>query len=403
MTGSLDGIKVLDLTMWAFCPAAGAVLASWGADVVHVENPRSPDPMRLFGGGNAEPGGAHWMFRHYNRGKRGIALDLADPIGQEVLLRLAAEADVFLTSFLPATRRKLGFDIDQIRKVNPRIVYAKGTGAGPRGPEAGRGGYDGASWWARGSLAHSAMTVTGIDFAPGMVGHGDGMSGLVLAGGICSALFQRERTGVAPVVDSSLLGTAMWFNGPAVISAKMPGEQRSFGERIPREHTAWSSGTYRTRDGRFIYLSLLGDADALWVDLCAHLGREDLADDPRFVHTADRRSNNLALMDEIDRIFSTRDYADWTTALNTTRGVWAGVQSTEEIHDDPQAIANRLIQEVDYPDGPLAMPTPPLMFDEDPGDIRRAPDFGEHTADVLAEAGYDDAEIARLRERGVVA
>ena len=403
MTGTLDGIKVLDLTMWAFCPAAGAVLASWGADVVHVENPRSPDPMRLFSGGTAEPGGMHWMFRHYNRGKRGIGLDLATAEGRDVLLRLAAGADVFLTSFLPATRRKLGFDVEQIRAVNPRIVYAKGTGAGPRGPESERGGYDGASWWARGSLAHSAMMVTDTDVPSGMVGHGDGMSGLVLAGGIASALFRRERTGLAPVVDSSLLGTAMWFNGPAVISAKMPPEQRLLGTRIPREKTAWSSGTYRTRDGRFLYLSLLGDADSLFTDLCAHLGRDDLAHDPRFAHTADRIANNLDLMAEMDRIFATRDYADWVKSLSTTRGVWAGVQTTEEIHDDPQALANRLIQEVDYPDGPIAMPTPPVMFDEDPGTIGRAPDFGEHTTEVLAEAGYTAAEISLLRERGVVA
>jgi crotonobetainyl-CoA:carnitine CoA-transferase CaiB-like acyl-CoA transferase len=389
--------------MWAFCPAAGAVLASWGADVVHIENPRAPDPMRVFAGGSAEPDGAHWMFRHYNRGKRAIALDLGGTDGQDLLHRLAADADVFLTSFLPATRRKLGFDVDQIRAVNPRIVYAKGTGAGPRGPEAERGGYDGASWWARGSLSHTAMTMTATEVPPGMVGHGDGMSGLVLAGGICSALLQRERTGVAPVVDSSLLGTALWFNGPAVISAALPEDRRILGAPVPRERTAWSSGTYRTRDGRFVYLSMLGDADRDWTDLCVHLGREDLTRDPRFAHTADRIAHNVELVAELDAVFATRDYGDWVAALGTTRGVWAGVQTAAETHRDPQVVANRLLREVQYADGSLALPTPPVLFDEESSPVGRAPDFGEHTSDVLAEIGCTTEEIEDYRRRGVVA
>ncbi len=221
----LKGIRVIDLTMWAFVPSAGGVLAHWGADVIKVEGPHSPDPMRLLGGSLA-PGDQSFYFKHYSRGKRAIALDLASEEGREALYRLVDTADVFLTSFLPETRRKLKIDVDDIRARKPDIVYARGTGQGPQGPEAERGGYDGATWWCRGSLAWSTMQVTGIEFPSGMIGHGDGMSGMTLAGGICAALLKRALTGETSVVDGSLLGTAIWFNGPALI-------QRQFSDTPP--------------------------------------------------------------------------------------------------------------------------------------------------------------------------
>lgn len=399
----LRGLKVIDLTVWAFCPSAGAVLASWGADVVHIENPGAPDPMRVFAGGSAEPGGAHWMFEHYNRGKRGVALNLADERGRDVLFRMVEEADVFLTSYLPATRRKLGIDIDEIRARNPRIIYAKGTGAGPLGPESERGGYDGASWWARGSLANTAMSVTDTDFPPGMVGHGDGMSGLVFAGGICAALLQRERTGEAPVVDSSLMGTAMWFNGPAIISSTFPVEQQMFNGKPPREAMPWSGSTYRTGDDRFLYLSLLGDPQKHWVDLCERIGRSELAADPRFATAADRAANNIPLIHLLDEVFAGRSLAEWRTALAEAIGVWAPVQTAREMHDDPQAVANRYVQDVKSGGRTLPLVSPPIMFDQNVGDIRRAPEYGEHTDEVLADLGLGQDEIDELRRSGAVA
>lgn len=399
----LAGIRVLDLTLWAFCPSAGAVLAGWGADVIHIENPSSPDPMRLFSGGSLEPGGAHWMFKHYNRGKRGIALNLADEEGRAILHRLVKDADVFLTSFLPATRRKLGFDVDQIREINPDIIYAKGTGNGPLGPESGRGGYDGATWWGRGSLSATTMGVTGAERPTGMVGHGDGMSGLVLAGGISAALLQRERTGTAPVVDSSLLGSALWFNGPAIISSKFPPEEQVFTARPAREDIHWASGTYRTADDRFLCLSMLGDRQNEWLDFCRHIGRTDLPDDPRFATTADRAANSAVLVGVLDEVFAARTYEDWGKVLLTLRGVWAPIQTPRELHDDPQVVANGLIADVDYPEGPLSLVTPPVMFDEVADRPEPAPEFGEHTAEVLTAAGYDEAAVARYRSAGVVA
>jgi len=399
----LEGIRVLDLTMWAFCPAAAAILGAWGADVIHIENPASPDPMRLFSGGSLEAGKANWMFKHYNRGKRSIALNLASEEGRDVLYRLVADADVFLTSFLPKTRTKLGFDVDDLRAVNPNLVYAKGTGAGPRGPESHRGGYDGASWWSRGSLAHTAMAVTDTQWPPGMVGHGDGMSGLVFAGGIAAALLQRERTGRAPVVDSSLMGTAMWFNAPAITSSKFAPGQQFFQSKPARKDVHWTGNTYQTLDGRFLLLSLLGDHQHEWIDFCQHVERPDLLEDPRFSSASDRATNSADLVGIVDEVFAGRTYGEWGKVLITLRGVWAPVQTAEEMHEDPQAIANGLISDVDYPDGPMALVSPPVMFDSEADRATRAPDFGEHTDDVMTSAGYDPETIASLRAAGVIA
>jgi crotonobetainyl-CoA:carnitine CoA-transferase CaiB-like acyl-CoA transferase len=399
----LQGIRVIDVTMWAFCPSAAAILASWGADVVHVENPASPDPMRLFAGGSLEPGRAHWLFKHYNRGKRSIAINLASAEGQHVLHTLVADADVFVTSFLERTRKKLHFDVTDLRAVNPRLVYAKGSGTGPLGPEAQSGGYDGATWWNRGTLAATTMAVTGVTWPPGMIGHGDGMSGLVFAGGIAAALLQRERTGTPAVVDSSLLGTAMWFNGPAITSSKFESGQRLFQSSTAHSQMHWASNTYQTADGRHVMLSMLGDHQDEWTDFCQHVERTDLAADPRFATAADRAANSAELVGILDGVFVTKTYADWCRILVTLRGVWAPVQTAREIHDDPQAAANGMVTNVDYEGGTLSLVSPPVMFDSEPTRATRAPDFGEHTDDILAAAGYSPEVIAKLRESGVVA
>jgi crotonobetainyl-CoA:carnitine CoA-transferase CaiB-like acyl-CoA transferase len=402
----LDGIKVVDVTAWAFVPSAGGVLAHWGADVVKVESPTAPDPMRLLGG-TLEPGGASRLFKHYSRGKRSIALDLSSDDGRRIIYELAAQADVFLTSYLPATRKKLRIDLDDIRAVNPEIIYARGSGQGPKGPEAERPGYDGITWWCRGTLAQSTMDVSGAQWPTGMVGHGDGMSGMTLAGGVCAALLQRERTGVASVVDGSLMGTAMWFNGPALINSQFPDQpERSFAPATPPPGRALAPptmNTYQTKDNRFLNLLFLGDADRDWADLCEHLGRPDMATDPRFATAEDRMVNGSEATPILDEIFAGGTLDEWKQVLVTIKGAWAPVQTPREAYDDPQTIANGFLRHVDYPDGGLKIPVPPILFDEEAGDPPPAPDFAAHTDELLRELGHDDDDIARLRAVGAVA
>jgi crotonobetainyl-CoA:carnitine CoA-transferase CaiB-like acyl-CoA transferase len=397
----LSGFRVIDATMFAFMPVAGGVLSHWGADVIKVESPDACDPMRLLSGGTTEPGGAYMSFKNYNRGKRAIAIDLTTDEGRAILYRLVEQADVFVTSYLPATRKKLKVDVEDIRRHNPRIIYAKGTGYGPHGPESERRGYDAAVWWARGSLADSAMQVSGAEWPTGMVGHGDTISGTVLAGGICAALLQRERTGVASVVDGSLLGTAIWYNHQPIVASKLGvtwgGAPGARGERPP------SMSNYRTKDDRFLSLVFVNDPDPDWADLCTHLDRPELATDPRFASAAARSANKAEGVRILDAIFATRTLEEWKKILVTLRGVWAPVQSAAEIHEDPQTVANGFVRDVEYPTGPISLPVPPVLFDEEAGDIERAPDYCEHTDEVLAEAGYSAEEIGRFRSAGVIA
>jgi crotonobetainyl-CoA:carnitine CoA-transferase CaiB-like acyl-CoA transferase len=353
--------------------------------------------------GTAVGDGDSWYFKHYSRGKRSLVMDLASDEGRQILYQLAERADVFLTSYLPATRKKLKFDVDDIRAVNPRIIYARGSGQGPQGPEAERGGYDGATWWCRGSLAHSAMELTGVEWPPAMIGHGDGISGLVLAGGICAALLKRQLTGEPSVVDGSLLGTAIWFNGPSIISSALGADYPSAGGRTPRlDRHPTNQSIYRTKDDRFVFTSMMGDSDKDWTDFCEHLGRPDLATDPRFATSADRYANGAAAIAIFDEIFAQRTLEEWKDKLATTKGVWSAVQAPAELHDDPQSIANGFLRTVDDPDGQLRVPIPPILFDEEGGEPPPAPRFAQHTDEVLQELGLSSAQIADLRAGGVI-
>lgn len=407
----LEGIKVLDVTAYAFVPSAGGVLAHWGADVIKVEAPNAPDPMRFIGG-TAEPGKSSKTFKHYSRGKRSIAINLASEEGRELIHRLAAEADVFLTSYLAPTRRKLGIDVEDIRKVNPRIVYARGSGHGPRGPDADRPGFDALSWWSRGSLSQSAMDMAGLEWPMmGMVGHGDGMAGLVFAGGICAALLHRERTGEARVVDSSLLGTAVWFNALDVMQVHGPPRRAEPG-RVPRPPIPDNMPAgmlsalrqiYQTSDFRFLYLLFLSDDDRDFADLCERIGQPALAADARFANARARAGHVKELVVILEEAFAGRTLDEWKAILAEARGPWTVVQHPEEILTDAQTIANGYMRQVDYPDGGLMVPIPAIQFDEDGGDPPRAPDFAEHTDEILNELGFDAAAIRRYRDSGTVA
>ena len=403
MSDVLAGVRVVEVAMWAFVPAAGAVLADWGAEVTKIVHPEYGDPMRGTPVGDLPKRevDVSFMWEILNRGKRSIGLDLANPEGLAVLADLVRDADVFLTSFLPPARRKLGIDVEDIRALNAEIIYARGTGQGPRGPEAEKGGYDHTSFWARSGIAHAAHQVTG-EFIP-QVGpaFGDLMSGFSLASGITAALLRRDRTGQTSVVDVSLLGTGMFAFSPSIVASELYGV-----DTIPRVKHADQPNPmvagYATKDGRIIYIAGIR-TDRGWTRFCELLGRPELATDPRFRDNEGRVANRQACIAALDEAFATRTLAEWREILEGMEDPWTVVQSARELHSDPQAQANRYVQEVMSAAGStFPLITSPVQLDEQPPPLRRAPDHGEHTEQILLETGRSWDDIKKLKQSKAV-
>ena len=403
MQDVLAGIRVVEVASWTFVPISGAVLSEWGADVIKIEHPASGDPQRGLVSSGLVPGGdgVNFMFEIPNRGKRSVGLDISTDEGRELLYRLVETADVFVTNYLPDVRQRLGIDVDDIRARNPSIIYVRGTGQGTRGPDAGRGGFDGASYWARAGLAMTfkdAAAEWPVDQRPAF---GDVLGGLTIAGGISAALLRRERTGTPSIVDVSLLGLGLWSIAPEVTSAKLfenveiPAFDR---DSLPNPLV----GTYPTKDGRFLILVLL-QADRYWPDLCAHLERPDLLEDPRFKDAAARYEHRRECIQVLREVFRTRTYDEWRDRLATLEGVWAPLQTALEVHDDPQVVANGYLEPVTATSGAeFRLPANPVQFDETPPEVRGAPEHGEHTDEVLLELGLSYDEIIERKVSGAV-
>jgi len=398
--GVLEGVRVLEVSMWAMVPATGAILAEWGADVLKVEGPHG-DPVRGLVTAGITPDGPRYTWEMWNRGKRAIALDLTHPDAHAIVHQLAAEADVFLTSILPAQRAKLGIDLESIRAANPSIIYASGSGTGSKGAEANKGGYDSITFWARSGAAASA-TPPGVDPVGMPAGaFGDATSGMALAGGVSAALVKKARTGEGSVVEASLLGTAMWAMQMWITGARAAGvddmprttRQRPFNVLV---------NTYLTADDRWIALCML-QADQYWAGFCHAIGRDDLTDDPRFADAKLRAENTEACVVELESTFRSEPLDVWTARLATQDGQWDVLKKVSEVLDDPQVEANKLAHRVTYPDGhELSLVQSPVQFDQTPATVRPAPEFGADTDAVLEDLGWDEDAIIDAKINGPV-
>jgi len=399
----LEGIKVVEVAMWAFVPACGGMLADLGADVIKVEPP-SGDPLRGLQIGNLAPTGRKidYSWESYNRGKRSITLDLKQEAGREVLMKLLEDADVFLTNLLPRARRSMGIDADSIRARFPEIIYASGSGVGPQGPEMEKGGYDAITFWARGGIS-SSITEDGADHPVGPPGpaFGDTLSGSMLAGGICAAIAKRALTGEASEVDVSLLGTAMWSMQRYICQATADGIDRFAKPAQAKPHNVLVNN-YRTADNRFLALCML-QADKYWAPLMDVAGRPDLAQDPRFADAQARRENADACLEEVKALFASRTLAEWKDILARQEGQWDVVQNVGEMKDDVQVVANGYLKEVDYGDGTaIPMVSVPVLFDRAAMSSTRSPELGADSDAILESLGYDEDAIIDLKVQGVV-
>ncbi len=396
-----DGVRVLELAQWVFVPVAGALLADWGAEVVHIE-PTEGDPYRglVSQGIGAERGGVNLSLALANRGKRSIALDVRNADGLEIVHRLLDSSDVFLTNMRPGALARAGLGPEGLTARYPELVYARGLGYGAKGPDADKAGYDATAFWARGGMAHM-LTPPEREYPIGQRGAmGDRNGALALAFGIAAALLKRSRTGQGSVVDVSLLATAMWTLSSDLLAALGGEEPRAASGRGPVVNPL--IGAYRTKDDRHIQLVFL-QPDRYWDDFCRVINRPDLAEDQRFSDHATRRVHGAKCVEELDREFAKRTFAEWKSVLNKLDAPWAPVQSVPELLDDPQVQENGYIKDVVI-DGTLAyrLPAVPVQFDGESPELRRAPEHGEDTETLLLELGYGWDEISAFKEAGII-
>ncbi|PXX01621.1 CaiB/BaiF CoA transferase family protein [Mycolicibacterium moriokaense] len=407
MTAVMQGIRVLEVAEHTFVPAASAILSDWGADVIKIEPAERGDAMRgIMSSGNMRLDGGAWhpLLQHSNRGKRSIGLDLSTAEGVDILYKLAATCDVFLTNKLPAVRSKLRIDVEDIRAVNDKIVYVRGTGFGSRGPEADRGGYDVLGYWCRAGVAYGAKPVEldAITAQPAPA-YGDSIGAMTIAGGISAALLHRERTGEAPIVDVSLLATGMWAMGAAIAlshEVNSPWGQFPVGTDVGNPLTA----SYRTSDGHWLQLACL-QGFHYWADACRVTGLSELVDDERFADPETLAANSPTARAILAERFATAPMDEWKQRLADFRGQWSPVQDPIEVKSDPQVVANGYIVEAESSSGdkhPLV--ATPVQFDQTPSPTRRAPDFNEHGDAILTDdLGMDWDDVIELKVKGVVA
>ncbi len=401
-----SGVRVVELAQWVFVPVAGALLADWGADVIHVEHPETGDGYRglVSQGILQSKGGINQSMELANRGKRSIGLDVKSPDGRRILLKLVETADIFLTNYLPSTLERLDLGVDALREVNPKLIYARGHGFGVRGPDADKAAYDATAFWARGGLAET-LTPEGLPQPIGQRGaFGDRNGAVHLAFGMAGALFRRERTGEPSVVDVSLLATAMWTLASDVLSA-LQGNFRAApppGGALRSQAPNPLVNAFRTKDGRFVSLVFL-QPDRYWTDLCRAVDRPELALDPRFSDMTVRAEHREECVAVLDEIFAARTFEEWRAAFDEERFPWAPFLRVPEIIEDRQVAANGYIAEVPVEGGNgFSMPTGAVQFDEQPATLRRGPEQGQDTELLLLELGYGWDEIVRLKEALVI-
>jgi crotonobetainyl-CoA:carnitine CoA-transferase CaiB-like acyl-CoA transferase len=401
MGGPLDGTRVLELGIWVAVPSAAAVLADWGAQVVKIEPPDG-DPLRALAATGLVPyqPDVNPAFQLDNRGKRSVVLDLRLPAGRALAHALVARSDVFLTNLRRRKVAALGMDYATLSRVNARLVYAGLTGYGPGGPEADRAAFDYAAFWARAGIMASLGEPEGPPPTqrPGM---GDHMTGLGLAGAIAAALFARERTGVGQEIETSLYQNGLWMLGSDVQAAITTGYCHVPGGRGAAPNPLFNF--YRTKDGRWLHLIML-QPDRHWRTFCSAIGRAELVADERFATAVARFVHCRALIEILDPIFASRTLTEWADVLDRSECYWGRVQVVAEVIDDAQAEAVGAFRTVELPDGrPLRIVASPHGFSATPATVAgAAPELGQHTEEVLLEAGYTWEDIARLKDTGVL-
>ncbi|OBE97652.1 CaiB/BaiF CoA-transferase family protein [Mycobacterium sp. 852002-10029_SCH5224772] len=382
MAGPVEGVKVVELGVWVAGPAAGGILADWGADVIKIEPPTG-DPARLFGRMLGCDMGLNPPFEMDNRSKRSVVLDLGTDAGRATAFELLAGADVFLTNVRPGALQRLGLDFESVSAANPRLVYGLITGYGESGPDADRAAFDVAAFWSRAGVAH-LLTRPGETPPFQRGGMGDHSAGMTMAAAVCAALLARERTGTGQLVTTSLYRQGAYTVSFDLNTYLMSGQPIAIGQRESMGNPCMNN--YAAQDGRRFWIVGL-EAERHWPALCRAVGRPEWRDDPRFADARSRAVNSAALIAALDEIFATRPLDEWAQVFaGEPEFFWSPVNTLEDVVADEQFHAAGGI--VDVPDGDAAVPmvATPADFHGTPWAPRSAaPQLGQHTEEVLAD------------------
>ena len=387
--GPLDGVKVLDLCSYLAGPYGCTLLADFGADVIKIESPQG-DMLRRFP--SSLPGDSRF-FLGTNRGKRALALDLKQPDGLAVLHRMVASADVLVENFRPSVPARLGIDYPRLRAINPRLIYAGLTGYGDAGPLSEKGGFDQVLQCLTGMAVFQGG---GVDRAQLVLGSVlDYFTSALLAYGVTAALFQRERSGRGQYLSLSLLRSALTIQAGRFVWAESEGR-----DVVRDSGTGGLTGIHPTKQGS-LYVSL--HSNHFFTAFCELIGRPELASDPRCASMRSRAEHATELLPELRAALATRAALEWEQIFGE-RVPCAAVRPIEDMFDHPQVVAEDLVTTLGHPVvGAYRTMTKPVRFSDTPGPAPTpSPVFGQHSDEVLAGYGYGEAEIAALRERGIV-
>ena len=401
---ALEKIRVIDLTQMGAGPMAAGLLAQWGAEVIHIEHPVRGEGGRGFQQGAVSVFQQHrvnYVWELPNLNKKSLTVDLAQKDGKEIIYRLVAKSDVFLSNLRSREMKKFEMQYKTLKKINPKIIYANLTGFGPNGPDADAPGWDSIAYFDRAGITYMLSEQGGVPISS-RPAFGDFPTGMACAYGIMVALFARERLGIGQEVYTSLFNCGVWavmfdIQG-ALLRHRDPPRQRRKSAPNPL-----SNIVYGTKDGRWIRLAML-QPDPYWPHFCQAIDQEGLENDPRFDSLQNRVKNNIALLKIIAEAFAKRTAEEWKARLAEFELSFALIQKPSEVINDPQARANDFFTLVNHPTyGPIELVLAPIKLSETPGTFRiPAPELGQHTEEILLELDYSWDEISRLRDKKVI-
>ena len=400
----LEGIRVIEITQHGAAPMASCLLAQWGAEVIHVEHPIRGDAGRGLqkgGGATIQQYEFDYIWEIVNLNKKSLTADLSQQEGREILYRLAAKSDVFLSNLRYREIEKFKMRYETLKNYNPKIIYTNLTGYGPKGPDANSPGWDDSAYFARAGIIHTTSDENSIPISP-RPAFGDFPSGMACAFGIMIGLFARERLGIGQELYTSLFNCGVWasmidIQGALLTHNDPPRHRRDF---IPNPI---GNINYRTKDDRWIRLTML-QPDPYWPGFCQAIEREELQNDPRFDSIQKRSENNIALIRIIEEAFAKRTSEEWKVRLAEFGLSFGLIQKPSEVINDPQARANDFFTSVDHPKyGPIELVMAPLKFSETPGTFRNpAPELGQNTEEIILDLDYTWEDISKLKEQGII-